>query len=145
MTTDMAIETEMTTADITAYDIAVLASMIADDAKPAKRGPKVKVDLAGMSREEQLAHKAEVRRRNYTKKQAMMAAGSLKYDEPTARAALADAALMILAHDLPGAELIMNYLGKVYHDKGCVPFAIKTNAKKGKYKPKLLQFSQKAT
>jgi hypothetical protein len=138
---DTAIEVELEAGAVTAADVALLSALIEDDAPVrAKRGPKVKANLAAMTPEELLRHKAEVRRRNYAKRTSMKASGSLPFDEATVRDALADAALMLLAAGAPGSESVMTYLNKLYRDKQGVPTKVQSAAKYGKLKPKLIGF-----
>lgn len=145
MATDTALEIEMGAGDLSAADVAMLTELVGDDEPKSRRGPKIKINLAGMTREERLRHDADLAKTRRHKKAAMMAAGSLKFDEGTARDALADAALMILASGTDGADAIMAYLTKLYHDKTGVPYAIQAKARFGKFKPKLLGFADKAS
>lgn len=142
---DTAIEMEMDGSEISATSAAMLASLLEEETVPGKRGPKVKIDVASMTREERLAHNAKLRRERYAKKEGMKAGGSLPIDEATARDALADAALLILATGTPGAEAIMTYLNKLYSDKGGVPLTIRAKARSGKLRPKLLRFADTAS
>lgn len=143
------IETTVERLDLSDADVAMLAEMLADDKPqvpnvtvPARRGPKPRVDLASMSREEELAHKAAIRRRNYQAKAARKAAGSLTYDEPTVRDALADAAIIMIAHNVAGTDTLMSYLTKVFHDKAGVPLSVRAEARSGRLKPKLIGFAK---
>lgn len=140
MATNSAIETEVDGAAFSAAAVAMLAALVEDEAVPGKRGPKVKVDLASMSREEELAHKAAIRRRNYQRKMEMKSSGSLPFNETTVRDVLADAALMLLASGAEGSAAIQAYLTRVYHDKGGVPSKVVREAKSGKLRPKTLGF-----
>lgn len=140
MATNEAIEREVDGTAFSAAAVAMLASLVEDAKVPAKRGPKVRVDLASMSREDVLAHKAAIRMKNYDAKKAMKKAGSLPFNEQTVRDVLADAALMILASGANGTAEIMAYLGKVYHDKGGVPSKVLREAKSQKLSPKLIGF-----
>jgi hypothetical protein len=142
---DTAFEVEMDGSEISAASAAMLAGLLEEDKVPGKRGPKVKIDVAGMSREERLAHNAKLRRERYAKMGDMRAAGSLPIDEATARDALADAALMILGSGTAGADAIMTYLEKVYSDKVGVPIAIRAKARSGKLRPKLIEFAEKSS
>lgn len=142
MAADSAIEMELDGGSLKAADVAMLAALLEDDKLPARRGPKVRVNMAGMTREEELAHKAEVRRRNYQRKSEMKSAGSLPFNEATVREALADAALMILASGSEGSSAITAYLTRLYHDKGGVPSKVTREAKSGKLKPKLIGFAK---
>ncbi|KQS84845.1 hypothetical protein [Rhizobium sp. Leaf383] len=141
---DTAIEMEMDGSEISAASAAFLAGLLDEETVPGKRGPKVTVNVASMTREQRLAHNAELRRARYARKTDMKASGSLPIDEQTARDALADAALMILASGTPGAEAIMTYLEKVYSDKGGAPLSIHAKARSGKLRPKLIAFAAKA-
>ena len=140
MATNEAIEREVDGTAFSAAAVAMLASLVEDAKVPGKRGPKVKVDLASMSREEELAHKAAIRRKNYERKVAMKATGSLPFDEGTVRDVLADAALMLLASGSEGSAAIVSYLTRVYHDKGGVPSKVVREAKSGKLRPKTLGY-----
>jgi hypothetical protein len=57
----------------------------------------------------------------------------------TIRAALADAALMILALDAPGADQVRLVLGSVFAHRPGVPVSVETRAKAGKLRPKLFR------
>lgn len=140
MAANTEIEMEADGAAFSASALAMLSALVEDEKVPGKRGPKVRVNLAGMSREEELAHKAAVRRRNYEKKAAMKATGSLPFDEATVRDVLADAALMLLASGAEGSAAITAYLTRVYHDKGGVPSKVVREAKSGKLRPKTLGY-----
>ncbi|MBD8663052.1 hypothetical protein IFT59_07270 [Rhizobium sp. CFBP 8752] len=142
---DTALEMDMDASEISATAAAMLAGLLEEDKVPGKRGPKVKIDVANMTREERLAHNAELRRERYARKTAMKAEGSLPIDEATARDALADAALMILGSGTAGADAIMTYLEKVYSDKVGVPIAIRAKASSGKLRPKLIGFAEKSS
>jgi len=65
--------------------------------------------------------------------------GAIKPALPNVRDALADAAIMLLAVDGPGAEQIRNVLGQVFSARIGVVLSISRDAKKGKLKPKLLR------
>ncbi|RWH44931.1 hypothetical protein [Mesorhizobium sp.] len=52
--------------------------------------------------------------------------------------ALADAALMILATDAPGADQVRKVLATIFEQRPGVPISIETKAKGGKLKTKLI-------
>lgn len=56
--------------------------------------------------------------------------------------ALADAALMILATDAPGADQVRKVLETIFAQRPGVPMSVETKAKKGKLKPKLIARSE---
>lgn len=143
--TNTAVEMDMDGSEISASAAAMLAGLLEEDNVPGKRGPKIKIDVAGMSREERLAHNAALTKSRRAKKSAMKAEGSLPIDEQTARDALADAALMILGSGTAGADAVFAYLEKVYSDKVGVPIAIRAKARSGKLRPKLIGFADKAS
>ena len=62
-------------------------------------------------------------------------------DAITARDALADAALMLLSLNLPGADQVRGYLGKVFRTQVGAPLTIESRIKAGAMKPKLLPFT----
>jgi hypothetical protein len=55
------------------------------------------------------------------------------------RDALADAALMLLAVDGPGAEEIRNVLSRVFSSKPGLVLRVSADARKGKLRPRLLK------
>jgi hypothetical protein len=58
------------------------------------------------------------------------------------REALADAALMILATEAPGADQVRAVLGRIFSSKPGVPLSIETKAKGGKLRTKLIARSE---
>ena len=123
--------------------IELLKELIADDGpltvlKPAAIGIR---DLPDAERKAYKAKK-QAERRAALKERAE--GGSVKFDVATAREALADAALMLLASGGDGSAAIERYLEKVYHDQAGAPLTIKARAKAGLLKPKLLHIAAKA-
>ena len=57
------------------------------------------------------------------------------------RAALVDAAIMLLATDGPGSEEIGNWLGRVFAGRAGVPGTVTAKARSGRLKPRLLKSS----
>lgn len=66
------------------------------------------------------------------------AAPSIPATTANIRQALADAALMILATDAPGADHVRTVLTTIFAQRPGVPISIETKAKGGKLKPKLI-------
>jgi hypothetical protein len=71
--------------------------------------------------------------------------GSVKFDASSAREALADAALMILASGAEGSASIERYLAKVYRDQSGAVLTIRANARSGRLKPKFLNITMKSS
>lgn len=67
------------------------------------------------------------------------AEGAIKPSLPNVREALADAAIMLLAVDGPGAAEIRNVLGKVFEARPGVVLKVSADARRGKLRPKLLK------
>lgn len=116
-------------------------------AKPAakEREDRNTVAIADMSDEEFKAYKAHKQAERRASLKARKAAGSVKFDAASTREALADAALLLLATGGPGADSVLSYLEKVYHDQVGAPLTIKTWAKSGKLKPKFMHIARKPT
>ena len=101
------------------------------------------VRVVDMSRDEFRAYKTGKQAERRARLKARERAGSVKFDSTSARTALADAALLILATDGPGAKAVMMYLGRVYHDQAGAPLTILARARSGHLKPKLLHIARK--
>ncbi|PDT81909.1 hypothetical protein [Sinorhizobium sp. BJ1] len=101
------------------------------------------VGIADMSDDEFRAYKAQKQAERRARLKVRESLGSMKFDSSSAREALADAALLILATGGPGADAVMNYLGRVYHDQVGAPMTIQARARSGRLKPKLLHIARK--
>jgi hypothetical protein len=88
---------------------------------------------------ERKAYLAAAARRYRARQKASVEAGSPEPTNPAVRNALADAALMLLATDGPGSDLVRNYLGKVFAGRPGVPDTVAARAKAGTLRPKLLK------
>jgi hypothetical protein len=75
--------------------------------------------------------------RSRARHRASIEAGSLPPTEGNIRSALADAALMLLAVDGPGADQVRQVLAAVFHDKAGIPVSVETRARSGRLRPKL--------
>ncbi|WP_459087540.1 hypothetical protein [Mesorhizobium sp. A556] len=67
------------------------------------------------------------------------AEGAIKPTVGNIRDALADAALMLLAVDGPGANEIRNVLGKVFAARPGVVLSVSADVRNGKLRPKLMK------
>ena len=126
------------------FDETLLEELIADDdARPApKRGRPPSCDLSGMSPKQLLRHQADLTAARRARKIGEINSGTLPFDLATTRDALADAAIMLLASDLPGSDAVMAYLTKVFHRRPGAPLTIKARARAGQLPPKLLRFAK---
>lgn len=103
---------------------------------------RASVDIAGMSADEYRAYKARLQSERRQRIRNRQAAGSIPFDAASAREALADAALMLLATDGPGSEEISTYLRKIFTDQPSAPLTIQARAKSGALKPRLIRFAR---
>lgn len=79
------------------------------------------------------------RRKSRARHSAALAAGDLVPTTGNVRAALADAALMILAIDAPGADQVREVLTKAFATRPGAPATIEARVKSGRLRPKLIQ------
>lgn len=87
------------------------------------------------------AYLAEAARKHRKRQREAKKRGSPEPTAPMVRAALADAALMLLATDGPGAEEIRTWLGKAFAGRAGVPGTVTARARSGRLKPQLLKSS----
>lgn len=78
------------------------------------------------------------RRRSRANAKAAATSGKPKGDTATVRAALADAALMLLAVGGPGADQVRHVLGTVFAGRPGVPLKVEQQARSGKLRPVLI-------
>lgn len=78
------------------------------------------------------------RQRSRARHRASDRAGDIQPSLANVRNALADAALMILATDAPGAAQILTVLEKVFASKPGVPLTVQHRARSGKLRPKMI-------
>lgn len=109
--------------------------------KPAAK--RTSVGVADMSPDEFRSYKSAKQAERRARLKEREANGSVKFDANSTRDALADAALMILAHGLPGTDTIQGYLERVFSDQVGAPLTITARARSGELKPKLLRFAVK--
>ncbi|MBB2868628.1 UNVERIFIED_ORG: hypothetical protein GGI63_005272 [Rhizobium esperanzae] len=128
-------------------DLGLLRELLGDEpALEPKEKPAVKrkaVAIADMTDVEFRAYKAQKQSKRRASLKARESNGSIKFDAASTRDALADAALMILAHGLPGTDTIQKYLERVFSDQAGAPLTITARARSGELKPKLIRFAVK--
>ena len=93
--------------------------------------------IADMTVEQRREYDRKRRAESRARAKQAAAEGALKPSLQNVRDALADAALMLLAVDGPGAEQIRNVLGQVFAARPGVVLKISADARRGKLKPKL--------
>ncbi len=129
-------------------DLGLLKELLGDDpvvvAERKPPAPRNTVAIADMSPAELRGYKARKQAERREKLKSRESSGSIKFDATSTREALADAALLILATGGPGADAVMSYLSKIYHDQVGAPLTIKTWAKSGKIRPKLMHIARKS-
>ncbi|WP_062114906.1 hypothetical protein [Aureimonas sp. AU40] len=81
----------------------------------------------------------EAKRRSRERQREAGKAGSPLATDDAIRAALADAALMILATDAPGAEQVMSALCRAFPGRGGVPASVRARCRSGTLRPTLLR------
>ncbi len=130
-------------------DLGLLKELLGEDTEIApKAKPSTKrtsVALAEMSDEEFRAYKARKQAERRAALKARETSGSIKFDGVSTREALADAALLLLATGGPGADAVMSYLDRVFHDQVGAPLTIRSWARSGKLRPKLLHIARKSS
>lgn len=133
----------------------LLRELIADDlprpeAAKRTRAPRpqrrqdVYVDL--MDYDERRAYKAQLQRERRAKLKAKLDDENVVvFDANSARDALADAALIILAKNLPGADQVRKYLAGVYRTQPGALLTLEGRIKSGAMRPKLIKYTQPKT
>lgn len=87
---------------------------------------------------ERRAYFSAAKRQSRSRERAAKAAGALQPTTVNIREALADAALMILAVDAPGADLVHEVLGNVFSKRPGLALTVQLKARSGKLRPKLV-------
>jgi predicted DsbA family dithiol-disulfide isomerase len=115
--------------------------------EPTVRMPKrtTPLGIRDLPDAERRAYKAQRQAERRAKLKERAEGGSVKFDAMSAREALADAAILILAAGVEGSASIERYLAKVYHDQSGAVLTIKANARSGRLKPKLLNIALKSS
>ncbi|RIX99116.1 MULTISPECIES: hypothetical protein [Aureimonas] len=89
--------------------------------------------------DERRAYMREAKRRSRERQREAAEAGSPQATDDAIRAALADAALMILATDAPGAEQVMSALRSAFPGRGGVAGTVRARCRSGTLRPTLLR------
>ncbi len=145
--TNTAIEEPATTVE---DELGLLKELLGDglvvetEPKPAAQRRNT-VAIADMSPDEFREYKAQKQAERRAALKEREASGSIKFDANSTREALADAALLILATGGPGADAIGAYLSRIFHDQVGAPLTIKTWARSGKLRPKLMHIARKSS
>lgn len=130
-------------------DLGLLRELLDEDVVvaqcPMKTSRKAAVGIDDMTPDEFRAYKARLQAERRAKLKAQESNGSLPFDSETTRDALADAAIMLLYAGGPGADAVMNYLGKVFSGKPGAPLTIAARVRTRALKPKLLRFASKSS
>lgn len=108
----------------------------------ARSAPKAG-SFSALSPAERREYFAVARRRNRAKERAKLAVGAPAPTVANIRTALADAALMMLAVDAPGAELVREVLAGVFEKRAGVPLAVERKARTGRLRPKLARIEER--
>lgn len=124
---------------------AELLKELLDDPTVALLSKKTPVGIRDLPDDERKAYKAQKQAERRAKLKERVDSGSVKFDAASAREALADAALMILASGSEGSVAIERYLAKVYHDQAGALLTIKAHARSGRLKPRLLKIALKSS
>lgn len=103
----------------------------------AKNAP-AEGSFATLSPEERRAYFRDAKRRSRGRDRQAAAKGAPIASVANIRAALADAALMILATDGDGAELVREVLAGVFAARPGVAFSVQSRARQGKLRPKIV-------
>ena len=125
----------------------LLAEMIGENVEPSARGrgrPRT-FGYSDKTPDEKREYKADKAREGRSAQRSAIEKGALPYNAATARAALADAALLILAGDKQGAENIRSFLRAVYASAPGAPLSIEAAARSGAMKPKYRDLIQVAS
>lgn len=94
--------------------------------------------LRDLPREARNAYHAKANRRSREKARAAREAGAILPTTPVVRQVLADAGIMLLATDGPGAQQVRHALARAFPGRVGLPMTVTQQAKSGRLKPKLL-------
>ncbi|MQV12231.1 hypothetical protein GHL01_00530 [Sinorhizobium meliloti] len=135
--------------EATAMDVAMLASLVDDDAPEApkptanRRGRPPRLDRSGETPEERTARKTEHQRQRRAGIAARSAElGSVLRDADTTRQALADAAMLLLQRGGPVADEIERMLGEVFRYEVGAPMSIRAECVNRSLKPRYLSYPE---
>lgn len=97
-----------------------------------------------MTEEDRRAYMREAKRRSRERQRQACDGGSPMPTTAAVRDALADAGIMILASDAPGADLVRNALAGAFEGRSGVPLTVEQRVRSGSLKPKLIRVSKTA-
>lgn len=118
----------------------ILAEMVLGEDFEALLGTvKRKQGVRDLPPEERKAYQAAVVRKHRAKVKAEKAKGTPEPTKDAVREALADAALMLLAVDGPGADQVRAYLDRAFPGKPGVAMTVTSKARSTKLRPKSLK------
>lgn len=123
------VKTEFATAD---------AALMALYRRLAEKNAPAPGSFSALTAAERKAYFRDAKRRSRGRQAAAAAKGAPALTVANIRAALADAALMMLATDAAGAELVREVLAGVFSTRPGVAFTVQTRARQGKLRPKLV-------
>lgn len=103
----------------------------------ARNAPKPG-SFSALGEDERREYFRKARQRSRARERAAKAGGRIEANTANVREALADAALMILATDAPGADQVRTVLAAVFASRPGAPIAIENKAKRGRLRPRLL-------
>lgn len=106
------------------------------EALAARNAPKPG-SFSTLEGDERRAYFREAKRLSRSRESDRRKAGDVAPTTANVRTALADAALMILAVDAPGADQVRAVLALVFRSRPGAPLSIETKAKRGRLRPRL--------
>jgi len=118
-------------------DISDEAFLAIHDLLKARNAPKPG-SFSSLNEDERRTYFTTARKRNRGKERAAKDRGDIPPTAANMRAALSDAALMILYTNGPGSEQIRHVLAKVYETRPGVPMTIETRIRRGRLRPLLI-------
>lgn len=134
-----------TTTETVPLAISLMGDLLGESVTTSKRGEykKAKTKIADMSPEQKRAYDAQKKAESRAKAAAEKKKGKVAFTGDNVREALADAAIMLLHSGGEGSKNIEAYLSNIFADKPAAVLNIKNQARKGKLKPRLVQFISK--
>ena len=122
----------------TPYALALLEEMLGDDVADRRSRP---LPVRDRSAAERKAYNRETVRKHRERLKAQKAAGSPEPTRDAVSDALADAALMLLAVNGPGADQVRTWLEKAFPGRPGVAMTVTAHARAGKFKPTFITSS----
>lgn len=107
-----------------------------------ERGAPAPGSFSSLDADGRRAYFSAARRKNRAREKQAKEAGALPGNTANIRHVLADAALMILATDSPGAEQIRDVLSSAFSARPGTPLTVDTKVRTGKLKPTIVKISR---